>query len=89
MLFRAEVLKSSGWVLFASVIGCAVALAADWILHLHLLVGAIGSFGDIIRMAILTPIALVVIVAVLMRSNLPELAPLTNRISALLSRNRR
>lgn len=83
-----EVLKSSGWVLLASVIGCAVALAADWILHLHLLVGVIGSFGDIIRMAILTPIALVVIVAVLMRSNLPELAPLTNRISALFSRKR-
>ena len=83
-----EVLKSSGWVLFASVIGCAVALAADWILHLHLLIGVFGSFGDIIRMVILTPIALVVIMAVLMRSNLPELAPLTNRVSALLSRRR-
>ncbi len=81
-----EVLRSSGWVLLASVLGCAVAVGADWLLHLSALAGAIGPAGDIVRMAILTPIAFAVIIAVLMRSGLPELRPLTQRISALRGR---
>lgn len=83
-----EVLRTSGWVFLASVVGCAVALLADWILHLSWLPATIGPAGDIVRMAILTPLALLVIGAILLRSRLPELRPLAARVSGLLARFR-
>lgn len=80
-----EVFKTSAWVFLASVIGSGMALGVDLLLHLEAL-GEIGSLGQVLRMAILTPLGLVVIVAILMWARLPELEPLTRRVRARLGR---
>lgn len=79
-----DVARTSAWVLLASVIGCGVALLADAALQLDRLGSLLGSVGFVVEMAVVTPLALAVIAAVLMWAQLPEIEPLTRRVRAHL-----
>lgn len=84
-----ETLRSALWTLGASTVGALVALFVDFILPMHLVTNALGSFGFVFRVGIGGVVTLAVTGLILSRSKLPELATVTPVLRGLLGRLRR